>query len=221
MNVKVIKTVFCVFILALLFPVACEAKFFGKKPQKEEVDIYELSIDENISTPELGKQSKKIIPFQEKEEQYLKKYAEENGYPCDIERIRNKEVIMITVPARCLFKPNETILSDNGKEMLRVFLRYLNEKRLYKMVLAMHSDNTGNDVYTLDLTTKRVNSVYDWMGETDKSKTDRVVPYALGGNDPVVDNNSVENRDKNRRLVIYLIPDNAMINQAKRGKIVL
>ena len=85
----------------------------------------------------------------------------------------------------------------------------------------MHSDNTGNEIYTMDLTTKRVNSIFDWIGEKDKRKTDYVVPYALGNNDPIVDNNSIINRDRNRRLVIYLIPEKIMINQAKRGKISL
>ena len=48
---------------------------------------------------------------------------------------------------------------------------------------------------------------------------DYVVPYALGETDPIVDNNSVENRKTNRRLEIYLVPEKTMLQQAKKGRI--
>lgn len=205
-------------IISLLCPIHCEAKFFGKKEKNEEIDIYELSIDENILTPETGKQANKIIEFQETQLQNLNKLNKES-FPYETKLIRDGEVIMITIPARSLFDQNGINLAEKGKDVLKPLLKYINTKHLYKIVLAMHSDNTGNDIYTMDLTTKRVNSVFDWLGEKDKTITDNVVPYALGSNDPIVDNNSVSNRDKNRRLVIYLIPGQTMIYQAKKGKI--
>ncbi len=209
------------FVCCLLTSLASgEAFAAGKKSNKNEVDIYELSIDENLAFPELKKQTETIVEFQNEQAKSLVKLASE-GFPYEVETMRNGEVIVVSVPSRHLFNPNETRLSDNGKKVLKPILKYLNTIRLYKIILAMHSDNTGNEIYTLDLTTKRVNSVFDWMGETDKSKTDYVVPYALGGSDPLVKNNSVANRDRNRRLEIYLIPDKVMIEQAKRNNIKL
>lgn len=208
------------FLFALFYPTHSEAKFLNKKEQKEEIDIYELSIDENISTPELGKHNNRIIEFQKSQFNELNK-LDKTKFPYETKLIRNGEVIMITIPARSLFNQNETNLSEKGKDILSPILKFLATKQLYKIVLAMHSDNTGNEIYTMDLTTKRVNSIFDWIGEKDKRKTDYVVPYALGNNDPIVDNNSIINRDRNRRLVIYLIPEKIMINQAKRGKISL
>ena len=87
----------------------------------------------------------------------------------------------------------------------------------YKMLLVMHSDNTGSPTYTLNLTRQRVNAVYDWFDEN--GSVDYVVPYALGETDPLVDNNSVENRKTNRRLEIYLVPEKTMLQQAKKGTI--
>ena len=209
-----------IILFSSLCPIHCEAKFLNKKEKTEEIDIYELSIDENISTPELGKQANRIIEFQESQLKELNK-LDKTKFPYETKLIRNGEVIMITIPARSLFHQNETNLAEKGKDVLKLILKFLNTKRHYKIVLAMHSDNTGNDIYTMDLTTKRVNSIFDWLGEKDKTKTDYVIPYALGSNDPIVDNNSIINRDRNRRLVIYLIPEKTMINQAKRGKIAL
>ena len=42
---------------------------------------------------------------------------------------------------------------------------------------------------------------------------------ALGETDPIVDNNSVESRKTNRRLEIFLIPEQTMLQQAKKGRI--
>ncbi len=87
----------------------------------------------------------------------------------------------------------------------------------YKMLLDMHSDNTGSSEYTLNLTRQRVNAIFDWFDEN--GIVDYVVPYALGETDPLVDNNSVENRKRNRRLEIYLVPEKTMLQQAKKGNI--
>lgn len=192
----------------------------AKKNTLEEVDIYELSIDENIATPKLGKLAPNIVAFQDEQVKYLKSLAD-SGYPYEVKAIRNSEVIMITIEMRRLFDSNSTELTESGKRLLEPFLKYLTPMRLYKMVLVAHSDNTGSEQYMLDLTTKRVNAVNSWIEKLDSSKTDMVVPYALGCSDPIVDNNSIMNRAKNRRLVIYLIPNNAMILQAKKNKISL
>ena len=192
--------------------------FSSKAKKLEEIDIYELSIDENISTPQLGKQIIKVQEFQLEQKNKLND-LKLKGYPYTIEMLRNNEVISITIEARHLFKANDTILCENGKEKLKPILNYITKDNLYKIVLAMHSDNTGNNTYCTNLTTKRVNSIYDWINEV--SSSDRVVPYALGSSDPIINNNSILNRDKNRRLVIYLIPDQGMINIAKKGNIQL
>lgn len=218
MTKPIIRTIILCFTLISLL-ISSGTKAYAKKTDKE-VDIYELSIDENLSFPELKKQTDIIVEFQTEQAKSLSELSRK-GYPYVVETMRDGEVIVVSVPSRHLFKPNETALTEEGKKVLKPLLKYLNTSRLYKVVLAMHSDNTGNDIYTLDLTTKRVNSVFDWLGENDKSKTDYVVPYALGNSDPLVKNNSVANRDKNRRLEIYLIPDKAMIEQAKRNKIKL
>ena len=217
MRAKRIITSICI-LLAICNILPCSID--AKKQKKSDIDIYELSIDENISSPQLGKQSKNIVLFQS--EQITPIYSLiSKGYPYTVETQRNGEVIAVTIQARHLFKPNEYTLSDNGMERLKPLLKYLKSENLYKMVIAMHSDNTGNNAYSMDITTKRVNSVFDWIANNKGIHTELVVPYALGNSDPIVDNNSIINRDKNRRLVIYLIPEKGMISQAKKGYIKL
>ena len=181
--------------------------------KKQVVDIYELSLDDNLETPEIdnAKHSQKVQNYQYDVAVSLKK----QNY--DVELMRDNEVIVVTLPAGQLFAPNDTVLSELGMVSLKPLLKYLANPGFYKMLLVMHSDNTGSKKYTEALTRARVNAVFDWIDEN--ASVDFVVPYALGDTDPLEDNNSMEHRKHNRRLEIYLIPEEVMINQAKKGKI--
>ena len=194
----------------------------GQQPlnAKDDYDIYELSLDENLLLPEIKneKHADKIQEFQYDMAVAFKK----SNY--DVEIMRDDEVIVITIPASQLFDPNDTVVNSVGEALLKPFLRMLKNPGFYKMLLVMHSDNTGSSVYTLNLTRQRVNAIYDWFDEN--GSVDYVVPYALGDTDPVVDennniveNNSVENRKRNRRLEIFLVPEKTMLQQAKKGTI--
>jgi outer membrane protein OmpA-like peptidoglycan-associated protein len=196
--------------LAALLLMTCAQTLTAKV---NEDDIYELSLDENLATPEIksDKQADKIQEFQYDMAVAFKK----SNY--EVEIMRDDEVIVVTIPASQLFDPNDTVLNSLGEAQLKPFLRMLTNPGFYKMLLVMHSDNTGSSEYTLNLTRQRVNAIFDWFDEN--GSVDYVVPYALGETDPIVDNNSVENRKANRRLEIYLIPEKVMLQQAKKGVI--
>ncbi len=176
-------------------------------------DIYDMSLDENLMTPEIknDKQADRIQEFQYNMAVAFKK----SNY--EVEVMRDDEVIVITIPASQLFDPNDTVLNKLGQEQLKPFLRMLKNPGFYKMLLVMHSDNTGSETYTYELSRARVNAVYDWFDAN--GDVDFVVPYALGDTDPIVDNNSYDNRARNRRLEIYLVPAELMIERAKKGDI--
>lgn len=189
---------------------------FGVADGKQKaVDIYELTLDENLEQPEIknNRQAERISDYQYEVAVALKK----KNYEYDVELMRDDQVIVISLTSDKLFAANDTVLTDQGKSLLRPLLGYLKPAGMYKMLLVMHSDNTGSDKYTLSLSNARVNAVYDWIDET--SSVDFVVPYALGDTDPVTDNNSIENRKRNRRLEIYLVPGEQMIQMAKKGQI--
>lgn len=206
---KLILFIAATVLLAL--PCEVNAKKVTKKVAK--VDIYELTLDENVESPmpELELVAKNVVAFQYDVAVMLKQQK------LDVELMRDNQVIVVTVPASRLFEPNDTVLTQLGKTSLKPMLPFLKSAGLYKMLLVMHSDNTGSDAYNMNLTLKRVNSVFDWV-ELNAS-TDYVVPYALGATDPAVDNNSLENRKRNRRLEIYLVPEEGMLELAKKGKI--
>ena len=176
-------------IAAMVYPAPLNAR-------KKKVDIYELSLDDNLELPEIDneKQSDRVQDYQYNVAVSLKK----SNY--DVELMRDDEVIVVTIPASQLFNANDTILTSLGETLLKPFVKYLKTPGFYKMLLVMHSDNTGSDKYTLKLTRDRVNAVFDWFDMN--TSVDFVVPYALGSTDPLVDNNSMTNRKRNSRLEI-------------------
>lgn len=195
-------------ITALLIVLSPQSLF-----ARDDEDIYELTLDDNLMTPEIknDKQADKIQEFQYDMAVAFKR----TNY--EVEIMRDDEVIVVTIPASQLFNANDTVLNSVGQTLLKPFLRMLKNPGFYKMLLVMHSDNTGSSQYTLNLTRQRVNAIFDWFEEN--GSVDYVVPYALGDTDPIADNNSVENRKTNRRLEIYLVPEKTMIQQAKKGAI--
>lgn len=194
-------------LLMLVTTLACCIQGNAKK-----VDIYELSLDQNLATPEIKSKLKDAVQdFQYKQAVELIKQNYE------VELTRDNEVIIVTIPAERLFASNDTALTATAPAALKPMLRYLKNPGFYKLLLVMHSDDTGSKAYTVKLTRSRVNAVYDWFDA--KGDVDYVVPYALGSNDPINANDSMEKRRKNRRLEIYIVPNDVMLEQAKRGEI--
>ena len=144
---------------------------------KKVVDIYELTFDENVSSPAIVKE----------------KIAQR------VQDFQNKQAI------------------DLINNTLSKLLKFTKTPGMYKMLLVMHSDNTGTHEYSTRLTSARVNSVFDWFDAN--GSTQSVVPYAFGDIQPLKDNNSMEKRRLNRRLEIYIVPGEEMLEQAKSGKV--
>lgn len=137
---------------------------------------------------------------------------------CTVEAFRNKEVLLVTIPAHLLFAPNMTELRNDAGDYLSPIRRYLKDPDMYRVMLVMHTDNTGSEPYREQLTTDRVNAVFDWFEESG-SDTRYLFSYSLGDDMPLRQNDSMDNRDKNRRLEIYLLPGKKMVEQASKGRI--
>lgn len=196
---------FLIFALAACFCLSSQAK--------NKVDIFDLTFDDNFKLPAISKAivAQRVQEFQNNQAITLIKNN------LEVELTRNGEVIIVTIPADELFAPNDTTLLNKSKDILSKFLKFTKSPGMYKMLLVMHSDNTGTHEYAQKLTSARVNSVYEWFDANGGTKT--VVPYAFGEIQPLQNNDSMEKRRLNRRLEIYIVPDEEMINQAKNGKV--
>lgn len=196
----------------LALPIALSAN-----PELQALD--DMDFIEMINSVETGKQSDLIQQFQQREAKNRLLNGKYNPKgECTVESFRNKEVLLITIPAHTLFAPNDTDLRSNASEWLVPIKRYLKDPDMYRVLLVMHTDNTGSDAYRDQLTSDRVNAVANWFEESGVN-TDYLFSYAMSDEMPLVSNTSMENRDKNRRLEIYLMPGNKMVEDAKKGRI--
>lgn len=186
-------------------------------------DLDEMTNEELLASVETGKYADMVRKFQQNEARALLqgKYNPKSG-PCNVETMRNREVLIVTIPADKLFLPNDTVLRSDASQWLQPLKRYTRRPDMYRMLLVMHSDNTGSEQYTDRLTLSRVDAVFDWFAGQGYD-TRYIFPTASGSSDPLhgVENISFENRARNRRLEIYLIPGKTMIDMARNGRISL
>ena len=190
------------------------------QPVRDE-NLDDMSFIEMINSVPLDEKSAALIrKFQEREGRnrlHTRDYNSKNG--SSVETFRNKEVLLVTIPASKLFGPNETELRHGADAMLAPLKRYLKDPDMYRVLMVMHTDNTGSEKYRDYITEERAASVFDWFA-SQGVETKYLFPYAMGDEMPLVRNNSMENRDKNRRLEVYLMPGKKMLDLAKKGRIV-
>lgn len=170
------------------------------------------SLDEAVNTPYIkdGKSRNAIASYQSKQALILSEDRNLNVF-----QTRNQEVIIVTITADQLFNTNSNTLSHEGEKLLKPYASLLRTPDYYRMALAMYHDNNGSPSYCKKVTDERLKSVYDWF--VLNANYQYLSAFSFGSSDPVKPNNSMRNRRLNRRLEIYLIPGNAMIEQAKKN----
>lgn len=198
----------------------------GRDPELDAMNDNEL-----IHSVETGKQANLVREFQIKEATrlYNGDYNPKTT-GANVETYRNKEVIIITIPTDRLFAPNETSLKPEAEALLKPLSRYMKPatEDMYRLLMVMHTDNTGSEAYTDQLSLDRAVAVFDWF-EDNGYDTDYVFMRARGASEPNASsgnisdilkaNDTYEKRYANRRLEIFLIPGERMIDEAKKGRI--
>lgn len=184
-------------------------------------ELDDLSFIEMInSVPLDGTSAELIRRFQDKEGRnrlYSKQYNGRNGSM--VETYRNKEVLLITISASKLFHQNETVVREDAQEVLAPLKRYLKDPDMYRVLLVMHTDNTGSKQYREIISEQRALALFDWFVDQG-CDTRYLFSYAMSDDMPLIENNSMDNRATNRRLEVYLMPGKKMLEQAKTGRIV-
>lgn len=200
-------------------PIKSYSQTISEEMSKRIEELDELSFIEMLNSVDVGSTSSLIQKFQTKEGtgRLLNGKYNPSG-ECKVEAFRNKEVLLITIPAHLLFSPNSTTLNPSASTYLSPIKRYLKDPDMFRVLLVMHTDNTGSEPYRDILTMDRVNSVFEWF-EDNGADTTYLFSYALGDEMPLKPNDSMENRKENRRLEIYLVPGTQMVEQAKKGRI--
>ncbi len=203
-------------VLAMLACVAVCPVFSQSKQDSKtalEEDLAELTMEETLLQPEVpAKQKGYIKSYMLREAKALQKM----GYK--VETMRQGEVVIASIPCGKLFLPNDTVLMPSAAKELSNFLPYFRTLGKFKVILAVHSDDTGSESYLYGLTEKRVLALYEYF-DTHATQTETLMGYPLGPAEPLKPNTSIANRDGNRRVEIFIVPGPTLIAEAKARRL--
>lgn len=198
---------FLTFLLAALCVLVAVAK-------EEVINPSELDFESNLILPAVPDKAASAVT------EHMKKIANAlKKRNLDADMYRNDEVVRIIIPCADLFAPNDTVLKEGAKKLMQPVAQILKSPTMYKIVIAVYSDDTGDVEYCDNLTDIRANIIDDFLTSIAEVQEVNTVPYGMGRNSDRAPNNSIVNRALNRRAEIYIIPEWNMIKDARAGKL--
>ena len=129
----------------------------------------------------------------------------------DIEVNVEKGVVFISIADKLLFKSGSYMVSDKAKEVLAKVAKVVNDKPTFECMVEGHTDNvpfTGNAVLldNWDLSVKRSTAIIRVLTKELKVNPAQLIAAGRADYIPLVENNTADNRAKNRRTRIVVLP---------------
>ena len=127
----------------------------------------------------------------------------------DIEINVEKGVVFISIADKLLFKSGSYVVTEKAKSVLSKVAKVINDKPDFEAMIEGHTDSrtysNGVLVDNWDLSVKRSTSI---IRELQKMGVNPAQLIAAGRSSyvPLVENNTVENRAKNRRTRVVVLP---------------
>jgi outer membrane protein OmpA-like peptidoglycan-associated protein len=128
---------------------------------------------------------------------------DEDGCP-DEGRVRLTES-QIVILEKVLFLTGKAVIVEESFPLLQEVLATLQaHPEIARVKIEGHTDSRGSESYNLDLSTRRANAIRDWLiqGGVD---ADRLEAEGFGEFSPLVENDSPENMEKNRRVEFHIL----------------
>lgn len=134
-----------------------------------------------------------------------------------VESINDGQAIKVTFESGILFATNSSTLNSASQSALSSFATSLINNPDTDVSIYGHTDNTGNDNINNPLSEKRAQSVYSFLVSKGVSGN-RMTSQGFGSTQPVADNSTTAGRAQNRRVEVYIVPNQKMIQDAQQGK---
>lgn len=163
-----------------------------------------MTFEENIATPAVS--SKHSAGVKRHIESIKKRFADKG---LDAKATRSGEVLLVTLQSDSLFSPNSASLLPSSYVTLNYFKQAINHPESYRLIVAVHTDDSGDEIYSDQITHDRalaIRSIFRQIADED-IVTPNIDYYWMGRNDFKSPNNSVKNRSRNRRVEIYIVPE--------------
>ncbi|GHT61488.1 membrane protein [Bacteroidia bacterium] len=133
-----------------------------------------------------------------------------------VESVNDGQAIKVTFDSGILYATNSSTLNQASKNSLIQFANSLKSNPDTNVHIYGHTDSTGSDKINIPLSNERANSVDNFLVSQGISSA-RMTAEGLGSSQPVADNATTAGRQQNRRVEIYIIPNEKMIQAAHDG----
>ena len=171
----------------------------------EVVDEMSMTLEENIAYPRIA--AKKAAHVRKAMTELRRKLADRK-FRATLDR--DGEVVCVTIPAADLFRANSREVSPEGRRVLESLTRYVSHREQFKVLVAVHSDDTGDEQYSDELTSDRANAIDDYFNSA-AGREVNLIPYGIGRDEPDGGKDKVKSRAANRRVEIFFVPTIAYI----------
>ena len=113
---------------------------------------------------------------------------------------------IVRLNSMSLFDSGKSVLKTGSTKWLVNSLVGIRAKPGWLIVVAGHTDNTGNAQLNQTLSQKRAEAVRDWMRDTGDVPASCFAVQGYGASRPIATNDTPEGRALNRRVEISLVP---------------
>lgn len=196
-------------ILSFLFCIAIGVSTLSAASPDDEPDVLDMSLDQSLAYPEVPGKAKAYVRTAM---DAIRRSLNKNGF--EASATRDGEVVEFSVPCDRLFAPGSLELKSDAARTLAALGPVIRDNSLYRVLVAVHTDDTGDDLYADSISASRANALDDLLWSMAGEIDTNIVPYGIGKDDPVAPNNTIMGRRANRRVEFFIVPDVGLLTQA-------
>lgn len=134
-----------------------------------------------------------------------------------VESINDGQAIKVTFESGILFATSSSTLNQASQSSLASFAQSLQNNPDTDVEIYGHTDSSGNDGINIPLSEQRAQAVYNFLLSKGVAGN-RMITQGFGSSQPVADNTTAAGKAKNRRVEIYILPNEKMIRDAEQGR---
>jgi len=134
-----------------------------------------------------------------------------------VETVNDGQAIKVTFDSGILFATNSSTLNSASVNALTQFSNSLKANPDTNVEIFGHTDSSGSDQINIPLSQQRAGSVQNFLVGQGIANS-RMTSQGMGSSMPVADNSTSAGKAQNRRVEVYILPSEKMIQDANAGK---
>lgn len=132
-----------------------------------------------------------------------------------VERIDDGIVVTFDEGSGVYFATDKYNINASSQSTLNKLVNVFKEYPDTNILVVGHTDNVGAESYNMNLSKNRATAVSNYMSSKGVS-SGRLITNWFGESQPLFDNSTASGRAKNRRVNVAILPNDKMIEDAKK-----